>query len=330
MEIKKKIILRPVGGLCNRLRALDSFIEICKDYNFDLEVLWTTDVTLNSSFDSLFGPISFKNINVTIVNCPDGFPEKNLVKIGKSSSGEFAINLNKTSNSVKNYIKKLVAGQNLSIKHKEILAEINSLSFDAIIRNENLDKLYLQNSTLETNIRVLDQNFIDKITPIIKDAVNINDNLYINCCYRVAQLNSNYDYLKPTKSISQKIKSISANFSKTMVGLHVRRTDHVASKALSSNDKFKKVVDAEIKNNAEVKFYLSTDDPVFKDDFIKAYPNKIITNDVNSYDRNNSLAIQDAVVDLFCLSKTNKIYGSHQSSFSQTAADIGGKKEIIV
>ncbi|MDO1514316.1 hypothetical protein Q2T41_16805 [Maribacter confluentis] len=330
MEIKKKIILRPVGGLCNRLRALDSFFEICKKYNFDLEVLWTTDVTLNSTFDSLFDPISFNDIKVTIINCPDGFPERNLVKIGKSSAGDFAIDLNKISNPVKNYIKKLITTKNLSLEHRKILAEIKKLGFNAVIRNENLDKVYLQNSSLETNIRVLDQNFIDRITPIISDAVNNSNKLYINCCYRVAELKSNYDYLRPIDSIGNKINSISENFGENMIGLHVRRTDHVASKAISSNDKFKKVVDAEIENNADVKFYLSTDDPVFKDDFIKAYPNKIITNDVNSYDRNNSLAIQDAVVDLFCLSKTNKIYGSHQSSFSQTAADLGGKKEIIV
>ena len=53
------------------------------------------------------------------------------------------------------------------------------------------------------------------------------------------------------------------------------------------------------------------------------YPNNIITlmDDTN---RNSLEGMKFAVLDLFCLSKTNKIIGSVGSSYSQIAAEIGG------
>lgn len=41
-------------------------------------------------------------------------------------------------------------------------------------------------------------------------------------------------------------------------------------------------------------------------------------------DRNSLEGMKFAVLDLFCLSKTNKIIGSVGSSYSQIAAEIGG------
>ena len=40
-------------------------------------------------------------------------------------------------------------------------------------------------------------------------------------------------------------------------------------------------------------------------------------------DRNSIAGIKGGIIDMFALSKTNKIYGSFQSSFSELAAQIG-------
>lgn len=48
------IIIEPWGGLCNRMRALDSAMQLANDLNKNLHVLWYTDATLNCNFDQLF------------------------------------------------------------------------------------------------------------------------------------------------------------------------------------------------------------------------------------------------------------------------------------
>jgi len=69
-------------------------------------------------------------------------------------------------------------------------------------------------------------------------------------------------------------------------------------------------------------FFLATDSPEEEQDMKKLFGDRIITF-AKKLDRNNPEAIQDALVDLLCLSKTRKIIGSFYSSFSDIAADIG-------
>ena len=60
-----------------------------------------------------------------------------------------------------------------------------------------------------------------------------------------------------------------------------------------------------------------------KESLESKYPNRIITL-MDDTDRNSLEGMKFAVLDLFCLSKTNKIIGSVGSSYSQIAAEIGG------
>ena len=60
-----------------------------------------------------------------------------------------------------------------------------------------------------------------------------------------------------------------------------------------------------------------------KESLKSKYPNRIITL-MDDTDRNSLEGMKFAVLDLFCLSKTNKIIGSVGSSYSQIAAEIGG------
>ena len=60
-----------------------------------------------------------------------------------------------------------------------------------------------------------------------------------------------------------------------------------------------------------------------KESLKSKYPDRIITL-MDDTDRNSLEGMKFAVLDLFCLSKTNKIIGSVGSSYSQIAAEIGG------
>lgn len=56
----------PVGGLANRMRAIDSAISLAE--NDDVQIYWFKDKGLNSCFHQLFQPIPFSNVKLKEAN----------------------------------------------------------------------------------------------------------------------------------------------------------------------------------------------------------------------------------------------------------------------
>ena len=126
----------------------------------------------------------------------------------------------------------------------------------------------------------------------------------------------------PQLDIQKKIDKVVQNFTKRTIGIHIRRTDNIESIKSSPLEAFINSITAELKKDANTKFYLASDDDHVKDILEEKFPDSIITirEDV---DRNTLEGMKFAVVDLFCLSKTQKIIGSVFSSYSQIAAELG-------
>ena len=59
-----KIIIQPLGGLCNRMRVIVGAAELAKHLHRQLVVIWTQDATLNARFSDLFEPIPYKVIDI--------------------------------------------------------------------------------------------------------------------------------------------------------------------------------------------------------------------------------------------------------------------------
>jgi len=53
----KYILLVPLGGLCNRLRAIMSAISLARDIQVPLKIIWLRDAGLNARFSDLFNPL---------------------------------------------------------------------------------------------------------------------------------------------------------------------------------------------------------------------------------------------------------------------------------
>ena len=51
---KRYILLVPVGGLANRMKAIDSAIKLSRKANSELHIIWFKDRGLNCRFDQLF------------------------------------------------------------------------------------------------------------------------------------------------------------------------------------------------------------------------------------------------------------------------------------
>lgn len=62
---KESIWLVPVGGLANRMRAIDSAVALSRQCGSELHIVWFKDPGLNCRFDQLFAPIDRPGVTVT-------------------------------------------------------------------------------------------------------------------------------------------------------------------------------------------------------------------------------------------------------------------------
>ena len=125
---------------------------------------------------------------------------------------------------------------------------------------------------------------------------------------------------RPIEEIQERIDRVTKGWdTKNVIGLHIRRTDNAESIKRSPIDHFYEVIDNEISNDTDVLFYVASDDLDVKVDLSHRYGNRIITTPL-CLKRNSIQGMKDAVVDLYCLGSTRKIYGSYWSTYSDFAS----------
>jgi hypothetical protein len=164
--------------------------------------------------------------------------------------------------------------------------------------------------------------------------ININDDFDVinqmkgNKIY-ISSHHSFYKHYKlnklfiPIFEIQSRIDEIANSFTMGTIGLHIRRTDNHQSIAYNSIEDYCHFIKQEIVKKPNVKFYLATDDVIVKNILVESFPNNILYNKA-TLNRFSLDGMKDAVIDLWCLSKTQKIVGSFYSSYSEIAAELGG------
>lgn len=125
----------------------------------------------------------------------------------------------------------------------------------------------------------------------------------------------------PSKEIQCRINDITKDWNNDVIGLHIRRTDNINAIKQSPISRFCSLIDKEILENEKVRFYLATDDLNTKEELLKKYGKRIITMDLD-LKRSSTQGMKDAVVDLFCLGSTQKIFGSYHSTYSIIASQL--------
>ncbi|KAA6324546.1 hypothetical protein EZS27_026138 [termite gut metagenome] len=133
----------------------------------------------------------------------------------------------------------------------------------------------------------------------------------------------------PKDWIQQRIREQYNLFNKYTVGVHIRRTDNVCSISKSPTELFINWMNDEIQRHPETLFYLATDSQEEKVRLRNIFGARMITLD-KEVSRTTSTGIENAVVDLFLLAKTNKIIGSFYSSYTEMAAELSGIECIIM
>jgi len=265
-----KITIVPIGGLCNRMRVLDSAFELYNNKSVDVEIIWFNKKILGCSFHELFKPINSPNIKII---------DSKLVHY-------FLYDKPRIGNM---YIPGL---------------------FQAFIFNKIISEKQA------FNLIASDFNFMDLIQ---------YKRIFLATCYNFAsdKREIKFESLIPLPQIAAKVELITSEFSEHTIGVHVRRTDHVQSIAKSPISLFVDKMKHEVSLNENTKFYLASDSIEVKKELINIFQNRIICN-FDAVERDNKDGIQNAIIELYALSKTKKILGSYNSSFSIAAAEISG------
>jgi hypothetical protein len=134
----------------------------------------------------------------------------------------------------------------------------------------------------------------------------------------------------PNDEIKQRVEYIISGYPEKISGIHIRRGDNIRSTNKSTDDLFKAIIEKEIRDGSSTHFFLSTDSEETEELFLKRYPGLIFLQSNKSFDRSTPDSAKDAFVDMLCLSRTKKIYGSYWSSFSAVASSISGSEFATV
>ena len=97
---------------------------------------------------------------------------------------------------------------------------------------------------------------------------------------------------------------------------------YLASIRQSPIELFYQKLDEEIKEDDKVAIYLATDSEEVKREMKERYGDRIFCSGKKA-DRGSLEGIREGITDMYTLARTQKIYGSFQSSFSNIAAQLG-------
>lgn len=160
----------------------------------------------------------------------------------------------------------------------------------------------------------------EKVEQMIAAAKVIYLKSYTNLCEIHA---ASFDFLTPAAAVAERGNRVFSRITDKTVGVHIRRTDHSDAIANSPLSLFVDKMKAEMENN-DASFYLTTDDASVIAEMEQHFPKeRLIVYEDKVLDRDSMVGIQDALVDMLCLSKCCKIIGSYRSTFSLIPSIMG-------
>lgn len=154
-----------------------------------------------------------------------------------------------------------------------------------------------------------------------KELISSYRSVYIKTIKRFYSGEQLFRNFQPVAQLRDTINALTSNFSENTIGVHIRRKDNIKAIRHSPLEIFIDQMNHEISVKPQTKFFLATDSAEDEAGLKDIFGDRIITYP-KVLERDSEKGIQDALVDLYCLSNTKKILGSYYSSFSETAAQI--------
>ena len=143
-----------------------------------------------------------------------------------------------------------------------------------------------------------------------------------------------FDFCRPRPHLQKRVDEIVDQFGEYTVGVHIRMVDHSPEflKLLdekSPMEMFIQRMTAELEKNERVKFFLATDSSYAKELFMEHFKGRVMIQESTSV-RTEHSGMENAVVDMFALARTDKILAPYISTFSRCAAMIGKTEFEVV
>lgn len=158
---------------------------------------------------------------------------------------------------------------------------------------------------------------VDKMLHTIKAGKNV----YLTTCHYWYEGEKPFSIFKLKPGIADKVEQINKECGNNCVGVHIRRTDHQDCIRNSPTEAFIREMQKEPEDTV---FFVASDDASERENLVRVFgKNRIKYNAGAELSRGTVQGMEDAVIDLYMLSKTRKILGSDGSSFSDTAGLIG-------
>lgn len=145
--------------------------------------------------------------------------------------------------------------------------------------------------------------------------------MWIHTNSRLVQEPGMYDRFKPAGRVAELIMSTAAGLDRA-VGVHVRRGDNVMAQQHSPFHRFIELMREELQEDASTRFFVATDEPGCMEELRREFGASVSEYSKRAYSRDDPIAIEDAMVDLYCLGRCRKLIGSYWSSFTDTAAEL--------
>lgn len=287
------LTLVPQGGLCNRLRAVLSAVSLVEEQHVvaDLRVGWSADAECAARFDQLFEPLGSPHVTIAPRHWHD----------------------------------RPVTRRNLHWP-----AIVRSLFYSTQYRNAPPPLPDLQRLLPPEEAFAAQQTSAAQEAPVPAASAAVRVRLYVStglafCDYSPAYVRR----LRPLPHLQQRIDALSAAFDAHTVGIHIRRTDHTTCIAESPDTLFLDAMQQVIDADPDTRFYLATDDATLKASLMERFPGRITTQECRGT-RSDLRGMEEAVIDLWTLARTSRLLGSYWSSYTDTAAEIGGMPLDII
>jgi hypothetical protein len=138
------------------------------------------------------------------------------------------------------------------------------------------------------------------------------------------------ELFRPKEDILAEAEAAMAGMdARSLVGVHIRGTDNAEAAERSPLEAFLTRMGQEVDRDPEVRFFLATDDPATERLVKERFPGQLATIP-KEFARDKAAGVRAALVDLLVLSRCRWILGSHWSSFTNMAAELGGVQVEIV
>ena len=160
------------------------------------------------------------------------------------------------------------------------------------------------------------------------------DRLYLSTPYALCPYPPSLaQQLRPTTALQAEIDACLHHFgldaSAPSLGVHIRRTDNVRAQAVSTLDAFQEGIRQFLQRYPQGIVFVASDEPVVATALAATFGEAVRFRPAESIRRARCEDIMAAVVDLYVLSACTYVLGSYWSSFSDMAAELGGKELMV-